>query len=352
MTLTHGGEIYDKRIELDFSVNLNPNPCPEEVHKAIREASLHVSEYPDITQKSFRQKVALAENKLSGSDWLTPENVIGGNGASELIMAIIRLINPKKVLMPVPAFYGYYHGIRACGNIEVERYLLSEEKDFALGEEFLEHITEGVDLVILGNPNNPTGRVVDERLLEDIVYKCNETGTALLIDECFLNLSTGSFSAARYLDDCNNLFIVNAYTKLFSIPGVRVGYALAGKESIRALTALLPEWNMSVMAQRAGEACADIIVKTDFVDISKEYIKKLREQMIRYFGGLEIKVYPSDTNFILVRSSKRLYDFFLSKEILIRDCGEFEGLEKGYYRIAVKDEASYERMKQCFCSLT
>ncbi len=372
-TLIHGGEIYDKNIELDFSVNLNPYPCPDKVMEKIQEASLHICEYPDIEQKAFREKVAMAENKLSGSDYLTAENVIGGNGASELIMAIIRLINPKKVLMAVPCFYGYYHGIKALSDIEVAKYFLSEEKNFELQDDFTDYIDDSIDMVILGNPNNPTGRLIEGELLERIIRKCNETGTAVLIDECFLHLSSltigsgtkgnefpvpsgGAFGAAKYLDLCDNLFIVNAYTKLFSIPGVRVGYALAAKERIEALKALLPEWNMSVMAQRAGEACAETIVNTDYVDRSKEYVKYLRNQMVKDLGepasgAFEesiITFYPSDTNFILVKSGKRLYDFFLSNGILIRDCSGFEGLSEGFYRFAVRDEKSYERMKECF----
>ncbi len=364
--MIHGGGIYDKRIELDFSVNLNPYPCPEEVICAIREAVSHISEYPDINQTVFREKVANAENKLamaesklSGAentraaiDYLTSENVIGGNGASELIMAIIRLINPKKVLLPVPCFYGYFYGIRACGDVEIEQFQLSEEKDFVLDEEFLDCIDESIDLIILGNPNNPTGRLIQNDLLEKIIRRCQETSTALLIDECFLHLSSGTISAAKYLDLCDNLFIVNAYTKLFSIPGVRVGYAISSPANIMALKALLPEWNMSVFAMAAGEACADIVATTDFVERSRAFIASQRITMENNLASAGLKVFSSDTNFILVKSSKRLYDFFLEKGILIRDCGNFEGLGAGYYRFAVRDEKSYERMKQCFCFLT
>ncbi len=350
--MIHGGEIYDKRIEMDFSVNLNPYPCPEEVIKVIRDAALHIDKYPDINQTSFRQKVANAENKLAGAEYLTSENVIGGNGASELIMGIIRLINPKKVLLPVPSFYGYLHGIRACGDVEIEQYQLNEEKSFTLDEGFADHIDESTDLVILGNPNNPTGRLIQNDLLEKIIRRCQETSTALLIDECFLHLSSGTISAAKYLDLCEKLFIVNAYTKLFSIPGVRVGYAISSPKNIMAFKALLPEWNMSVFAMAAGEVCADIVATTDFVERSKDFIASQRSIMESNFASTDLKVFSSDTNFILVNSPKRLYDFFLEKGILIRDCGNFEGLGSGYYRFAVRDRESYERMKQCFCFLT
>ena len=350
--MIHGGEIYDKNIELDFSVNLNPVPCPEAVLEAIGAAASHVREYPDLSQGAFRQAVASAENKLSGGDFVTPENVLGGNGASELILGIIRLIKPRKVLLPTPCFYGYFHGIRSFGDITEVRYLLKEERGFALEEDFIELIDASVDLVILGNPNNPNGRAISPILLKKIVEKCKETGTALLVDECFLHLSNGGESAVRYLDGYDRVFVVNAYTKLFSIPGVRVGYVLAAGERIRELKGVLPEWNMSVFAQSAGVSCAETILRTDFVERSRSEIKSMRCRMEGNFRELGITIYPSDTNFLLVRSGKNLYDLFLNRGILIRDCGNYEGLGKGYYRIAVKDEKSYERMKECFCFLT
>ncbi|MBR1441515.1 MAG: aminotransferase class I/II-fold pyridoxal phosphate-dependent enzyme, partial [Lachnospiraceae bacterium] len=308
--------------------------------------------YPDLSQGAFRQAAASAENKLSGGAFVTPENVLGGNGASELIMGIIRLINPKKVLLPTPCFYGYFHGIRSFGDITEVKYPLREEEGFALREDFLGAIDENVDLVILGNPNNPNGRVIPPVLLKKIVEKCKETGTALLVDECFLHLSNGGESAVKYLNSYDRVFVVNAYTKLFSIPGVRVGYVLAAGERIRELKGVLPEWNMSVFAQSAGVSCAETILLTDFVEMSVAEIKALRGRMEQDFRDLGITVYPSDTNFLLVRSPKNLYHLFLNREILIRDCGNFEGLGEGWYRIAVKDEKSYERMKDCFCFLT
>ena len=193
--MIHGGEIHDRKIDLDFSVNLNPCGCPEKVRDALLEAAGHIDEYPDIEQRAFRQKVAMAENKLAGGDYLSEGNVCGGNGASELIMAVIRLVAPKKVLLPVPSFYGYLHGVKALGNAGLCEYRMCSDSDFALGEDFPDHICENTDLVILGNPNNPTGRCIDEKLLDKIVQRCSCFGTSLVIDECFLHLSGGGTSS-------------------------------------------------------------------------------------------------------------------------------------------------------------
>ena len=350
--MIHGGEIHDKRIDLDFSVNLNPAGCPAKVRNALLEAAGHVGEYPDIDQQSFRIKTAMAENKLAGGGFIGKGNVFGGNGASELIMAVIRLVAPKKVLLPVPSFYGYLHAVKSLGDAQLSGYRLDSGSNFCLGEDFPDQITEDTDLVILGNPNNPTGRCIEEKLLERIVLRCSSCGCALVIDECFLHLSVGGTSSIRYLTSCSKLFVIDAYTKLFSIPGARVGYVISSEENIGKLRALLPEWNMSVFAQKAGEACAEVILEGDFVETSCRLAECVRGRMERDFRELGFEVFSSDTNFILVYSDKRLYDFLLERGILIRDGSNFAGLSKGYYRFAVKDEESYERMKECFAFLT
>lgn len=381
--MLHGGEIYDKKIEYDFSVNLNPYQCPEQVIDALRDAINDVDKYPDITQRLFREKIADAENQLlmdfsalSGKESgdnitensglrLTSENIIGGNGASELIFAIVRMLDPGKVLLPVPGFYGYRHALKAQHDVMTSIYQCNKEGGFELKEDFADRIDESTDLVIITNPNNPTGRCIAPKVLDKIIKKCAAVDTALIVDECFLNLARAQsednreisgdsepeksavMSAAHYLSECPKLFILSAYTKLFSIPGVRVGYAISSKENISNLTRFLPEWNMSVFAQKVGIACAEHLISSDFVEKTNQYISEERELLMDAFRRRDCKVYPSDANFFLVYSEEDLYERLLNSGILIRDCANFEGLGKGYYRIAVKDkEANTRLMKQ------
>ncbi len=332
--MIHGGEIYDKDIDYDFSVNLNPFPCPEAVKTALFGAVSFADKYPDIYARRFREKVALSENRLSSCS-LTYENIIGGNGASELIQAAIGLISPKKVLIPVPSFSGYRHGLLQLRDVEVTEHLLAESEDFELTESFAEKIDETTDLVILANPNNPTGRAIDDSVLEGIIKKCRQTGTWIIADECFLHLSDNAGSLSGYIPEMPRLFVISAYTKLFSIPGVRTGFCLASKENIIRMADFLPEWNLSVFAQHAGIACAEQLLSSSYEKESKELVRDLRNKLTVLLRDKGLKVYPSDSCFLLVKSDINLYDKLLEKRILIRDCSNFAGLEGGFYRISV-----------------
>ncbi|RKM59749.1 aminotransferase class I/II-fold pyridoxal phosphate-dependent enzyme [Butyrivibrio sp. CB08] len=349
--MLHGGEIYDKRIDLDFSVSLNPYPCPEEVKKALTGAVCDVDKYPDMDQRNFRQAVARAEG-------VDASCVIGGNGASELLSAIAMLLSPKKALLPVPSFYGYVHALGMVRECETATYQLSEDDDFELTMDFVGAITEDVDLVILGNPNNPTGRCVKKDVFEAVLKRCKEAGAAVLVDECFYKLSDGQSSARAYIGQYDNLYVVDAYTKLFSIPGVRVGSCLSQAANVERLRRFLPEWNMSAFAEAAGVACANILAAgtrpegsvdpaagsaDNYIQKSLDMIREERSFLTSRLLKKGIKVFYSDTNFVLLRGSN-LYEKLLDKHILIRDCATFEGLPEGYYRIAVKDHVSNERL--------
>lgn len=329
--MLHGGEIYGQKIEYDFSVNLNPNPCPIEVRQALISAASCACLYPDIKQTAFRKAIALSE----GGD-IKASNIIGGNGASELFVSVLRYLNPRRVLIPVPSFYGYVHALNMLPDCKIEEYMLLEEKDFLLDNGFIDSIDEDIDAIIIANPNNPTGRCIDSDILFRILDKCRKFGIAIIIDECFLKMSCGE-SAKKYIGKIPKLFIINAYTKLFSIPGVRVGYAIADDKDIEGIIRYLPEWNFSVFAQHAGIACANILSTDDFVRESMNIITSGREQLTRELISLDIKVFFSDTNFILIHTDKDIFTSLKKQGILIRDCSNFKGLKDGYYRIAVKN---------------
>ncbi|MCR5144113.1 MAG: aminotransferase class I/II-fold pyridoxal phosphate-dependent enzyme [Lachnospiraceae bacterium] len=357
--MIHGGDIYTQKIEQDFSVNMNPYPVPNSVRECLMSSISKIQHYPDPSQMEFRRKIAEVEQ-------VDVSQVIGGNGASELLLAIARAWMPKKALLISPGFYGYRHAQQSIG-CEIVEYQLKEELDFQLQEDYLDLISEEVDLLFLTNPNNPTGRNIAESLLERIMERCHKTKTRVVIDECFLRMSdaTGKASWKDWIEKYDNLLIVNTFTKLFTLPGVRTGYLISKKENIELVARQLSEWNMSVLAQDVSAHCCEILLHTDFEEKSLAMIQTEREYLSHALKDLGFRVYPSDTSYILFyvneeeksqkqrnKADRNLYERLLAKKVLIRDCSNFQGLTQGYYRIAVKNhednKALIEKIRNCY----
>lgn len=334
--MIHGGDIYRNQVELDFSVNVNPFGVPERVKKELMEAVEACDRYPDIKAEALIGAIA---ERLS-----VPERyLLCGNGASELFVGILQALRPKKVLLPVPSFYGYERAARTAGS-ECCFYQLREQDGFSVTEELSAALTEDIDLLFLANPNNPVGNAIEPELLLRIAARCREKKITLVLDECFVAF-TGEeerYSFLAHVQDYPNVIVVQAFTKLFAIPGVRLGYLICSDEAlIGHVQEHLPEWNLSVFAQRAGTvACAE----TDYVHSSVDFVCKEREWFAEELKKKGMQVFPSKSNYLFLRTERPLAAELLAKGILIRDCSNFRGLEAGYYRIAVKRREENEKL--------
>ena len=335
----HGGDVYRNKVVLDYSVNLNPMPLPEAVETAAREGLAGMHQYPDPLHQKLREAIA-------GYEDVDAANVLCGSGASELILAACHAFRPRRALVTAPCYAGYSYALDAV-DAEVTEYTLDESKGFALDEGFLDCITSGTDMVFIADPNNPDGRLTDRDLKQRIAGRCKSKGVVLVIDECFLPLT------GRGLDDhgtCGSALHLRAFTKTFAIPGIRAGYMISADTArLEAVQRHLPEWNMSCIAERVGEAAAGVLRDTDYLENSLELIDKERKFLAGEIAGLGIKVYDSDTNFLLIRSDSGLYDRLLERGILIRRCANFSGLDDTYYRLAVRDHEDNIRLVGALC---
>lgn len=325
----HGGDIYRNKIEYDFSVNTNPLGIVPRLHDALVEAIELSGSYPDLEQELFRSKISSMEH-------VSINEVYGGNGASELFMAIVRTFMPKKALVVSPSFSGYEYALDSLKGVEIAEYVLKESENFNIGEDFLEYIDTSVQIVFLANPNNPTGRSIDEGMMLRILDRCQRVGAYLVVDECFINMAAGAYSVKGLINQYSKLLVVDAFTKLFAIPGIRVGFIISSANNIVMIKRQIPEWSMSTLAQYAGAKCADIVMKTDFLEKTKKTILEEKVYLCNGLTKLGIEHYESDTAYILIRAEEGLYSRLLSRKILIRDCSSFKALGKGYFRIAVK----------------
>lgn len=332
--MRHGGDIYRNKVKMDFSVNVNPLGIPDSVKRALIEAAGECGKYPDIKAEELTKSVA-------GMAGVSEDSLLFGNGASELFMAIVHAVKPERIVIPVPSFYGYEWSAGSTG-AEVVYYEMKEEHQFSLEEGIKEFLTEGTDLLFLANPNNPVGNMIEASLLEEIAEYCKEKGILIVMDECFLEF-TGEEEKRSFknkLTEYPGVIVVRAFTKIFAIPGVRLGYLLCGNQELKnKIKRQLPEWNLSVFAQAAGRAACE---EGEYRKETVSFVKEEREYLAGELRQAGIKVYPSRADYLLLKTGWPLYERLLDKEILIRDCSNFRGLGKDFYRIAVKTHSENE----------
>ena len=331
----HGGDIYNNRVDHDFSVNLNPYQ-DDEVLKRIKEAyTIGVNagkRYPDIDQKSLRRA-------LSEYEGVDPECIFAGSGASQLLMAAVAAIGPKCALLTEPSFSGYRYVLSANGGCRIKQHFLKEEDGFELTPDVPECLTDDVDVMFLTDPNNPTGRNIDEQLLHRILDKASDNNTAVVLDESFYTISEGygPGRSARLIAEYPGLFIIRSFTKSFALPGIRMGYVLSSSGGTEKIRKHLPEWNLPSLSEEVMKECAKILQDDVFYDRSMDLIGKERDFLGRELTGLGFTVFDSDTLFLLIKGREGIYEKLLAEGVLIRKCDDFEGLDGHFYRIAVKD---------------
>lgn len=330
----HGGDIYRKNIKVDFSANINPMGMPESVRKAVEESIVNCINYPDPYCRELTKAIACKED-------IKQKYILCGNGAADLIFRFIFAKSPKKALLLAPSFSEYQQALFAI-DCEIEYHTLSVKNEFYLTETFLDKITEDIDVVILCNPNNPTGILIEKQLLEKILKKCHETNTFLFLDECFLDFVVdGQQMSMKYnIKRNSHLMILKAFTKMYAIAGLRLGYCICSDvELIAKMRAVSQSWAVSVPAQAAGLAA---LQEDAFVAQTVEMIQKERQFLVSELENMGIVCYDSCANYVFFKSEKGLYKKLLEKGILIRSCHNYIGLYYGYYRAAVKQHSQNE----------
>lgn len=339
--MSHGGDIYRNTVNLDLSVSLNPLETPESVRDAVAGAIKRAGFYPDIEMLELRRAIARAEG-------IGEEYVYGGNGASELLMAAVRTVRPGRALLFEPGFSGYRHALRSVG-CEIIECVLDEGEGFALSGDKAAALGDDFDMVFFCDPMNPSGKNIDEKLLLDILDRAREKKISVCLDESFFYMSEKALDThvrgrGRLVDEYEDLMIIRSMTKLFSVPGVRMGYVLANPKFIEGMRRQLPEWNLSVFGEAGIAAGIKEIRGGDFLRRTMDAIRREREYISRGLSEIGFTVYESDTSFILFKGCEELYDRLLQRGILIRDCSDFLGLKKGFYRIGLRRHEDNERL--------
>lgn len=380
----HGGNIYkvfrEKNIKeiLDYSSNINPYGIPESLKKRITENLEVLERYPDPDYVELRQKLANL-NKVNLSD------IILGNGATEIIFLFMKVINPKKILIVSPTFGEYERAVKATEisgdtvslsssngdnknienkKIEIEYFELKESDDFKLNIGNLKNELENkYDLLIICNPNNPTGKFLKLAQTEEILKECNKYNTKLFIDEAFIEFLEDGMKESIINTEGNkkNLFVTRAFTKFFAIPGLRLGYGMYfDKELEKKISEKKEPWSVNNFAEMAGLTVLD---DAEYIEKTLKWIAEEKIYMYEKLNKISgMKVYETEVNFITGKIDEKLFsegvnvkilrEKMFEQGILIRDASNFKFLDERFFRLAIKDRASNERvieaMKEIF----
>ncbi len=324
----HGGDVYTYKNVIDFSANINPLGIPESVVAAATKGAKLAAQYPDVQCREL--KAALSEHEN-----MPPEQIICGNGAADLIFSLVLAVKPQKALILAPTFYEYEQALQAV-NCQIKYHNLLEADNFNLTEAYLAELDDSIDIIFICNPNNPTGLLVEPELLEKILHKTKEHNILFVLDECFNDFldQPDSYTLKSQIKSADNLFILKAFTKLYAMAGLRLGYGFsANRELLQSMQEVTQPWSVSTPAQYGGIAA---LKELEYVARTKKIIQEERKFLSNGLKELGLKPLPGQANYLFFSGPEGLAIKTREYGYMIRDCSNYYGLTKGYYRIAVR----------------
>ncbi len=316
---------------LDFSANINPWTSSLGVEEIVKDNLKDIYHYPDPQCTHLIKQIS----QYLGVD---RENILAGNGSTELIYLAARAILPRRALIFAPTFSEYERALKASGG-EPKFLFLKESQGFSVNIQRIIDETKDVEALFICNPNNPTGTFFPKDELLQVLKITEERKIGFILDESYLDFKYPGETLVREAQKSDHLLVLRSFTKFFAIAGLRLGYGVAGRYLIEKMAGLKEPWTVNCLAQAAGI----------YLLRNEEKIKKIREVVNKesefLFGELSriagLKPYPPEANFILVKietgfSSSKLQEDLARRGILIRDCSNFAGLKDKFFRVAVR----------------
>ena len=337
----HGGDLLtarhlfqkDSSPLLDFSANINPLGPPPSVIELIKQQLESIVHYPDPAQRILKQK-------LAEKHFVSPEQILIGNGAAECIALAILGLQPETVGVIHPCFSEYEQLARAFG-AKIKPCYGREENDFKPDRLGLLQLIAKTDLVFIGHPNNPSGVTYSKTELMEMAEQAEKTNTYLVIDEAFIDFlpPETQITLLEDLKRWKQVILVRSMTKFYAIPGLRLGYMVADPTLIVKLKAKQVTWSVNQMALMAGEA---VLNEKEYEEATIALIQEQRSVVKRGIEqNLGWQVFPGQANFLLVRITTDITAADLQwrmghKGILIRSCAMYPGLTDQDFRIAIR----------------
>ncbi len=333
---------------IQFAANVNPLGLSDSVKKELAAHLDIISSYPDRSYTSLKQVIS----RYCGC---SPENVVVGNGSTELISLLINQRSAKKALVLGPTYSEYERELKLTGGL-LSYYNLKETDNFILDtEDFINSIPNGTDLVIICNPNNPTSSAIIQSEMEKLVRFCRSRGIFVMIDETYVEFAPDieQITAIPLTEHYDNLMVIRGVSKFFAAPGLRFGYGITSNhEFLSMLLTHQNPWSLNSIGAFAGEL---LLQDSEYIDKTRSLILSERARLCRQLVTLDtFKVYEPCGNFILLRilkedvTSFQVFEAAIREKLMIRDCSSFQSLKGEFVRFCIMKPEDNERLMKVF----
>lgn len=329
---------------ISFSANVNPLGISPKLREGITEHIDCITTYPDRDYVELRHCIA---NYCSTET----ENVIVGNGSTELISLFVQIQHPSKAMILGPTYSEYEREI-ALGGGKTIYYPLREENDFLLDpNHFISKLSEDIDMLIICNPNNPTGTAINVHDMRKILDACMECNIFVMVDETYVEFAenVNEISAVSLTRTYDNIAILRGTSKFFAAPGLRLGYAICSNtDLIQAINRRKDPWSINSIAVIAGTLMFN---DEEYIKNTRQLIKTERERLYKLFeDSNRFKPYKPQGNFMLLKiideniTSGELFDKCIRQGLMIRDCSTFPYLGENYIRFCFMNPSDNDKL--------
>ena len=315
-----------------FDANLNPRGIPKSVTNAIKDNIGTISHYPDIYYTKLKNAVAeYVDEPL--------DNIVMGNGSTDLLKLFGALIMPKKslILSPGPTEYAK---VLTDYNSEIEYFDLKEEDEFVLDmDDLIASLTDDLDLMIIANPNNPTSKKISLDDIRKLAEACKEKNIFLLVDEMYIEFVDDykSITAIHMVNDFDNMAVLRAVSKFFAVPGLRFAYAVMNNPEFKMIVERITTKNN--IASLSAIAITNMFQDKEYITESTSTVHTERSLVyLAMSTSRSIHLYKPDANFMLVKLLKDditamdVAEHCKQRGVIIRRCDDIRGLSEKYIR--------------------
>ncbi len=331
----HGGEIYHLARKLglnpseikDHSSNVSPLPPPQGLYDLLKAHLAEIENLPEVDSFTLREKLAQIYS-------LHQDQILPSSGTTEWIFGIPKILNPKRVIILGPTYSDYADAAKQLGIRPI--FILAEEETlFSPPLEDLTNRLQKKDLVFICNPNNPTGALIPPQKLQEIIF--NFPDVFFIIDESYSDFVEERASLLDLGKPPENTIILRSFSKIYRIPGLRLGFAIASQKLSEFLWSLFLPWNVNRLAQVAGNWLLD---QKDYIIKVREFVKDERKRILKILKDLPLKIFPSRTHFFLLKFPHKVHSLWKAllyqHHILTRDASNIYGLNPYFLRFALR----------------